>query len=158
MNGDGLGRRGRLLTGLLAIGVLIPVVVSAQEIRVLFVVSRDAGGLDVQVEKLERAVAESRGPLVVAKGLSDAHVVVLLTEYRSTIGEKGEPKRRWVGQARLLEVPDGMTRSATPLPEFFGLLVVGAEGNEAERALESLERMLVKTLRPKAEAPDRETT
>ena len=128
---------------------------SADEIRILFVSSRD-GPVDAQVRKLERAIGEGHGALVVAESLSEAHVVVQFTEYRRSIGEKGEALFHWVGQAKLLKQPEEMTVSATRLPERFELLVIGEDGSEERRALKSLELMLSKTLRPKARKPARE--
>jgi hypothetical protein len=77
-------------------------------------------------------------------------VVVQFTEYRRSIGEKGEVLFHWVGQAKLLRRPEAMTVSATPLPGRFELLIIGGDGNEQLRALKSLELMLSKTLRPRA--------
>jgi len=57
MSIGGLGLRGRLLAGLTVMGVVCPTMVSADEIRILFVVSRDAGA-QAQVRKLERAIRE----------------------------------------------------------------------------------------------------
>ena len=145
----GLGLRGRLLAGLAVMGVVCPAVVSADEIRILFVASRDAG-VDTQVTKLERAVGESQGLLAVVERLVEAHVVVQFTEYRRSIGEKAEPLFHWVCQAKLLKLPEERTVSATPLPERFELLVIGEDGSEQQRALKSLELMLSKTLRPRA--------
>ncbi len=150
MSIGGVGLRGGLLAGL-AVGVFSPAVASAETIRILFVASRDAG-VDVQVERLERAIEESGGPLALAGSLSDAHVVVQFTEYRRSRGEKGEPLFHWVGQAKLLKPPEEMTVSATPLPERFVLLVIGEDGR-IPRALRSLERMLSETLRPRAREP-----
>ena len=156
MSTDGPGLRGGLLAGLAVMGLVSPMAVSADEIRILFVVPRDAGVVDGQVRKLERAIGESHGPLAVAMSLSEAHVVIQFTEYRRSIGEKGEPLFRWVGQAKLLEQPKEMTVSATPLPERFELLVIGEDGTEQQRALKSLELMLSKTLRPRAHKPVKE--
>ena len=78
--------------------------------------------MDAQVRKLERAIRESQGPLAITESLSEAHVVVQFTEYRRSIGEKGEPLFYWVGQSKLLRRPEEMTVSATPLPERFELL------------------------------------
>ena len=83
-------------------------------------------------------------------------MVIQFTEYRRSIGEKGEPLFHWIGQAKLLKQPEEMTVSATPLPEQFELLVIGEDGSEERRALKSLELMLSKTLRPKARKPARE--
>jgi hypothetical protein len=107
--------RRHLLAGLAVTGLVFPTVVSADEIRVLFVSSRGAGPVDAQVKKLEQAIGEGQGPLVVAESLSEAHVVIQFTEYRRSIGEKGEPLFHWVGQAKLLKQPEEMTVSATPL-------------------------------------------
>jgi hypothetical protein len=123
---------------------------SADEIRILFVSSRDAGPVDAQIRKLERAIGEGQGPLAVAESLSEAHVVVQFTEYRRSIGDKGEPLFHWVAQAKLLKWPEEMTFSGTPLPERFELLVIGEDGGEELRALKLLELMLSKTLRPRA--------
>jgi hypothetical protein len=94
---------------------------------------------------------------------SSSHLAILawrpmvqFTEYRRAIGEKGEPLFHWVGQAKLLKQPEEMTVSATPLPERFELLVIGEDGREEVRALESLELMLSKTLRPRARKPAKE--
>jgi hypothetical protein len=156
MSIGGLGVGGGLLAGLAVVGLVSPTAVSADEIRILFVVPRDAAVVDSQVRKLEQAIAGSQGPLTVALSLSEAHVVVQFTEYRRSIGEKGEPLFHWVGQAKLLEQPKEMTISATPLPERFELLVIGEDGREQERALKSLELMLSKTLRPRARKPVKE--
>jgi hypothetical protein len=149
----GLGLRGFLLTGLAVTGLVCPTVVSADEIRILFASSHDAGAVDAQVRKLEQAIGEGRGPLAIAESLSEAHVVVQFTEYRRSIGEKGEPLFHWVGQAKLLKQPKEMIVSATPLPERFELLVIGEDGREELRAVKALELMLSKTLRPKARKP-----
>jgi len=146
-----LGLPGCLLAGLV-LGVACPRVVSADEIRILFVVSRDAG-VDAQVRQLERAIEESRGPLAIAESLIEAHVVVQFTEYRRSTGEKGEPLSHWVGEAKLLKQPEEMTVSATPLPERFELLVIAEDGREQQRAFKALELMLSKTLRPRARKP-----
>ena len=151
MSIGGLGLRGHLLVGLAVTGLVCPTMVSADEIRILlFVSSRDAGPMEAQVRKLERAIGEGRGTLALAESLGEAHVVVQFTEYRRSIGEKGEPLFHWVGQAKLLKPPKEMTVSAIPLPERFELLVIGEEGREELRALKSLELMLSKTLRPRA--------
>ena len=149
MSISGLGMRGRLLAGLAVMGGVSSAVVSADEIRILLVASRDAG-VDAQVRKLEQAIGERQGPLVVAESLVEAHVVVQFTEYRRSIGEKGEPLFHWVGQAKLLKLPEEMTVSATPLPERFELLVIGDDGSQQQLALKLLELMLSKTLRPRA--------
>ncbi len=151
---SGVGLRGGLLAGLAALGVVGPAVASAEAIRILFVASRDAG-VDAQVERLERAIEESGGPLALAESLSDAHVVVQFIEYRRSRGEKGEPLFHWVGQAKLLKPPEEMTVSATPLPERFELLVIG-EAGRTQQALRSLELMLSRTLRPRAREPVKE--
>ena len=158
MSSDGHGRRGCLLAGLavMVMGLVSPAVGSANEIRILFVLPRDAGVLDIQVRKLERAIGESQGPLAVAQSLSEAHVVVQFIEYLRSIGEKGEPLFHWVGQAKLIRQPEEMTVSATPLPERFELLIIGEDGRGELRALKSLERMLSKTLRPRAGEPVKE--
>ena len=150
MSIGGLGLRGHLLAGLAVTGLVCPTMVSADEIRILFVSSRDAGPMDAQVRKLERAIGEGRGTLALAESLGEAHVVVQFTEYRRSIGEKGEPLFHWLRQAKLLKPPKEMTVSATPLPEQFELLVIGEEGREELRALKSLELMMSKTLRPRA--------
>jgi hypothetical protein len=144
-----LGLRIHFLAALTVMGAICPAMVSADEIRILFVAARDIG-VEVQVRKLERAIRESGGPLAVTESLSEAHVVVQFTEYRRSIGAKGEPLFHWVGQAKLLKKPEAMTVSATPLPERFELLVIGEDGMEEQRALKSLELMLSKTLRPRA--------
>jgi hypothetical protein len=130
-------------------------VLSAEPIRILFVASRDRG-VNAEVMKLERAMYESRGPLAVAERLADAHVLIRFTEYRRYNGEKGKPLSHWLGEARLLAKPDGMTVGATPLPEHFLLVVIGEENQEYHRALESLARMLRKTLRLRPRPPVRE--
>jgi hypothetical protein len=150
MSIGGLGLRGHLLAGLVVTGLVCPNVVSEDEVRILFVSSRVAGPVDAQVTKLERVIGESQGLLAVADSLNEAHVLVQFTEYRRSIGGKGEPLFHWIGQAKLLAQPKGMTVSATPLPERFELLVIGDEGREEQRALKSLELMLSKTLRPRA--------
>lgn len=156
MSLGGLGVRGRLLAGLAVMGLVCPTVVSADEIRILFVAARDAGLMDAQVRKLERAIRRGAGPLAVAESLTEAHVVVQFIEYRRSIGEKGEPRFHWVGQAKLLVQPEAMTLGATPLPERFELLVFGEDGTEERRALKALELMLSKTLRPRARMPETE--
>jgi hypothetical protein len=136
-------------------GIICPAMAWADEIRILFIGARDIG-VEVQVRKLERAIRESRGPLAIAESLSEAHVIVQFTEYRRSIGEKGEPLFHWVGQAKLLRQPKAMTVGATPLPERFELVVIGEDGREELRALKSLELMLSKTLRPRARRPAKE--
>jgi len=158
MSSGAVRLRRHLLAGLAATGLVCPTtMLSADEIRILFVPSPDAGPIDARVRKLERAIVDGQGPLAVAESLSDAHVVVQFTEYRRSIGEKGELLFHWVGQAKLLKRPEQMTVSATPLPERFEFLVIGEEGREELRALQLLERMLSKTLRPRARKPTRET-
>jgi hypothetical protein len=49
-----------------------------------------------------------------------------------------------------------MTVGATPFSERFVLLVIGEDGRGELRALELLERMLSKTLRPRAREPLKE--
>ena len=148
---DGRAGWGLVLAALVVTALAHPVMASAgaDEIRVLFVASRDAD-LDMQITLLERAITQSRGPLALAAGLSDAHVVIQFTGYRRSHKKDGEPQSNWMGLAKLLEVPKEMTVSATPLSERFGLVVIGREGNEAQRALKLLETNLTKTLRPKA--------
>jgi len=152
----GLGFRGCLLAGVAVMGMVSPAAVSADEIRILFVLPRDAGVLDIQVRKLERAIEESQGPLAVARSLSEAHVVVQFTGYRLSIGQKGEHLFHWVGQAKLIGQPEEMTVSATPLPERFMLLVSGEDGRGELRAMKSLERILSKTLRIKVREPEKD--
>jgi hypothetical protein len=144
-----------LLGGIALVGMVCPAFSADSAVRVLFVTSRDPG-VDVHVSRLEQAVSESHGPLAIAETLSDAHVVVQFTDYRRTVGEKGEPLFRWVGQARLLTLPEGRTRTDKPLPERFELLVIGDRGNQELRALELLEKMVSKALRPKTVRPERE--
>jgi hypothetical protein len=48
MSIGGLGLRGHLLAGLAVTGLICPTMVSADEIRILFVSSRDAGPVDAQ--------------------------------------------------------------------------------------------------------------
>lgn len=152
-----VGLRRHLLVGLAVTGLACPAVVSADEIRIFFVSSHDAGAVGAQVKKLQQAIAEGQGSLAIAESLSEAHVVVQFTEYRRSIGEKGEPLFHWVGQAKLLKQPKEMTLSGTPLPERFELLVIGEDGTEELRALKSLELMLSKTLRPRARKPVKES-
>lgn len=152
----GRGLRGGLLAGLTVMGVVSSAMVSAEEIRILLVASRDPG-VETQIRRLERAIRESEGPLVIAESLSEAHVVVQFTEYQRSIAEKGEPLFTWVGQAKLLKQPEEMTVSSTPLPEQFRLLVIGDKGKERERVpLKSFELMLSRTLRPRAPKPVKE--
>jgi len=151
----GLGLPRRLIAGLVVMGIVCPPV-SADEIRVLFVVSRDAGEVDAHVRKLERAIEDGSGPLAVATSLSEAHVVLQFTGYRRSIGEKGQPLFHWVGHAKLVKQPEEMTISQTALPEQFELLVIGEDGREEQHALRSLELMLSKTLRPRARKPAKE--
>jgi hypothetical protein len=148
---------GRVLAALVVIAFAHPVTASSggEEIRVLLVPSREAD-LDMQITLLERAIQQSPGPLAVAGGLSDAHVVIQFTSYRRSAGKDGEPESHWMGLAKLLEVPQQMTVSATPLSERFGLVVIGKEGSEVQRALNLLETNLTKTLRPKAGKAPRE--
>jgi hypothetical protein len=142
---------GSVFAALVVIALAQPVVASAgaDEIRVLLVPSREAD-LDLQISLLERAIQQSPGPLALAGGLSDAHVVIQFTGYRRSTGKDREPQSHWMGLAKLLKVPERMTVSATPLSERFGLVVMGREGSEAQRTLKLLETNLTKTLRPKA--------
>jgi hypothetical protein len=148
---ESLAGCGRVLAALVVIALAHPVVASAGagEIRVLLVPSREAD-LDLQISLLERAIQQSPGPLALAGGLSDAHVVIQFTGYRRSTGKDGEPQSHWMGLAKFLKVPKQMTVSATPLSERFGLVVMGREGNETQRTLKLLETNLTKTLRPKA--------
>lgn len=155
MSLSGLGLRAGLLCGLGLTSLLCPTVVCADEIRVLFVVPRDAE-LNVQVSKLERAIGEGHGPVALAESLSDAHVVVQFTEYRRSLGDKGQPLFHWRGQAKLLKQPEERTVSSTALLEHFELLVIGEDGRGERRALELLETMLNKALRPKGRKPAQE--
>ena len=154
---DGRAGWGRVLAALVVIALAHPVVASpgADAIRVLLVPSREAD-LDMQISLLERAIQQSPGPLALAGGLTDAHVVIQFTGYRRSTGKDGELQSAWIGLAKLLKVPGQMTVSATPLPELFELMVIGKEGNEAQRALKLLETTLTKTLRPKAGKAPRE--
>ena len=154
---DGRAGRGRVLAALVIMALAHPVEASAgvDPIRVLLVPSREAD-LDMQISLLERAIQQSRGPLALAGGLSDAHVVIQFTRYRRSTGRDGELQAHWMGLAKLLKVPGQMTVSATPLPELFELMVIGKEGSEAQRALKLLETTLTKTLRPKAGKAPRE--
>lgn len=151
----GPGLRRHVLAALVAVGVARPAMAGAEEIRVFLAASRDEG-VQAQVSKLERAIRESGGLLVMTESLSAAHVVVQFTEYRRSIGDKGKPLFRWAGQAKLLRQPEHMAVSATPLPERFELLLIGDDGIEEARALESLERMLSRTLRPLPTPPVKE--
>ena len=150
-------RWGGAFAALVIMAFAEPVRVSAEgdEIRVLLVASRDAD-LDIQISLLERAIRLSPGPIVVTSALSDAHVVIQFTGYRRSTGKDGEPRSDWAGHAKLLKVPDQMRVSATPLSDRFDLMVIGHEGNEAQRALKLLETFLSKTLRPKARTAPRE--
>jgi hypothetical protein len=142
---------GRVLAALVVVALAHPVTASAgaDEIRVLLVPSREAD-LDMQISLLERAIRQGPGPLALAGGLSDAHVVIQFTGYRRSTGKDGEPQSHWMGLAKLLKVPQQMTVSATPLSERFGLVVIGKEGSEVQRVLKLLEGTLTQTLRPKA--------
>lgn len=155
MSIDRRAARGRVLATLVVLGLVCPAVVSADQIRVLFVAARDAE-VDLQVAMLERAIRQSPGPLALAGNLTEAHVVIRFTQHRRSTGKDGEPLFHWMGEAKLLKLPEGMTVSATPLSERFGLVVIGKEGNEPHRALELLETVLTKTIRPKARQPPRE--
>jgi hypothetical protein len=151
------GRLGRVLAAMMALALALahPAVASADDIRVLLVPSRDAD-LDLQISMLERAIAQSRGPLALVGGLTAAHVVIQFTSHRRTTGKDGEPLFHWTGHAKLLKMPEEMTVSAKPLSDRFELLVIGKEGSEAERARELLEKVLTDTLRPKSHTPPRE--
>lgn len=149
-----LGLRGCVLAGIVIMGVVYPRAVSADDIRIFLAVSRDPG-VDAQVRQLERAIAARGGPLAIAESLSEAHVVIQFTEYWRTTGTKGEPLFHWAGHAKLLKLPEEMTVSRTPLPERFGLLAIGEDPNK-QLALNGLERMLSRTLRPRARKPSRD--
>jgi hypothetical protein len=149
-----LARRRWLVASFMVMGVVCSTVVDADDIRILLVPSRDPS-VQAQVAKLERAIDESHGPLTCAESLSAAHVAIQFTGYRRTTGDKGEALIQWAGAAKLLKQPEEMTVSSTPLPERFGLLVIGEDGT-AQRALKALEVMLGKTLRlpPRPSAKD----
>jgi hypothetical protein len=145
-----LGHCGRILAGLAVLGVLSPAASSAGEIRLRLVVDHDDLAVYDHVRKLERAIKNGSGSLVLVGSLRDAHVLLDFTAYRRSVDDKGEPLRHWYGQAKLLKRPDGMTVSG-PLPERFVLLAIGDDGkDEGERAAQLLEQMLSKTLRPMA--------
>ena len=91
-----------------------------------------------------------------AESLREAHVVVQFTEVRRSTGEEGEAVRHWLGEAKLLEVPDEMIVSATALPEESALVVAGEEGGDVRQSLVALQHMLSKTLRPRPQEPKRE--
>ena len=147
--------RAPVVAVLVVLALAHPAVGSAEEIRVLLMPSRDAD-VDLQVSMLERAITQSAGPVALTKGLGDAHVVIQFIEHRRSTGKDGQPRFHWMGQARLLKVPEEMTVSATPLSEQFVLMVIGREGNEAQRALKLLETFLTRTLRPKARKAPKE--
>ena len=147
--------RARALAVLAVLALAHPAVASADEIRVMLVPSRDAD-VDLQISMLERAIRQGPGPLALAEGLEDAHVLIQFTEHRRSTGKDGEPLFHWTGQAKLLKVPAEMTVSATPLSERFGLVVIGREGNEVQRVLKLLETNLTKTLRPRARKAPKE--
>jgi hypothetical protein len=159
MNYDRRSRWGGAFAALMIMALAPPLRASGsadgKEIRVLLVASRDAD-LDMQITLLARAIRQSPGPLVLAGGLSDAHVVVEFTRYRRATGKDGQPLSEWFGNAKLLKVPEQMTVSATPLSERFELMVIGHEGSESQRALKLLETNLTKTLRPKARTAPKE--
>ena len=141
---------GRVLAALAVLGVASPAALSAAEIRLRLVVNHDDTVVSDHVRRLERAIKNGSGPLVVVESLSEAHILLDFTAYRRSVDDKGEPLRWLFGQAKLLKRPDGMTLSG-PLPERFGLLAIGEDGkDEGERAAKLLEQMLSKTLRPKA--------
>jgi hypothetical protein len=150
---------GRLHVVMLMVGLASPSLGSAEEIRVFFVASRDRA-VDARIVALEQAVAQSRGPLAVAESVSDAHVVLQVTDYKDWIGRTGGRNRRWRGHASLLRVPDGMRVSATPIPEDLELRVGGddgkGDGGEVRLAAESLARLLTQTLRKEPGEPDRD--
>ena len=158
MRHDRRARWRRAFSALMILALAGPAWVRAEgdEIRVLLMASRDAD-LDMQITLLERAIRQSPGPLVVAAGLSDAHVVIQFTGYRRSTGKDGEPASYWMGHAKLLKGPEQMTVSATPLSDRFGLVVIGGEGNEALRALKLLETNLTRTLRPTARKAPKES-
>jgi len=155
MTVGGLDLRRCARAGLMVMGVVYPAMGSADEIRVLFMVSGDPA-VEAHVRRLERAVRRSQGPLVMTESLSEAHVVLQFTEYRRSVVEKGTPLFHWRARAKLLKAPDEMTVSTTPLREQFELVVIGEDGREPERALQALERMLSQTLRPRPRPPEKE--
>jgi hypothetical protein len=147
-------RRG-LRAGLAILGLVCPAAASADEIRVLFVPSRDPG-VDAQVRRLQQAIRETQGPIVITESLTDAHVALQFTECRRTLSEKDGLAIRWSARAKLLKLPDEMTVGAKPFQERFELLVIGADTPDLKHARELLERVLSQTFRPRARAPEKE--
>lgn len=155
MNTGDRALRGRLLAGLAVLGLFCPGLASADEIRVLFVPSRDPG-VDAQVRKLQQAIRETQGPIVITESLTDAQVALQFTECRRTLSEKDGLAIRWSARAKLLKLPDEMTVGAKPFQERFELLVIGADTPDLKHARELLERVLSQTFRPRARAPEKE--
>ena len=93
MNRVGLGRGGRILAGLAVLGVLSPAASSAAEIRLRLVVNHDDIAVYDHVRRLERAIKNGSGSLVLVGSLSEAHVLLDFTAYRRSVDDKGEPLR-----------------------------------------------------------------
>jgi hypothetical protein len=156
MNRVRLSHWGRVLAALAFLGVVSPAVLSAAEIRLRLVVNHDDIAVYDHVRRLERAIKNGSGSLVLVESLSDAHILLDFTAYRHSVDGEGQPLRHWFGQAKLLKRPEGMTLR-NPLPERFELLAIGEDGkDEGERAAQLLEQMLSKALRPRARASSKD--
>jgi len=137
----GAGRWAIVLAAALTLELLPSRTASAQPIRVLLVMPRESGELSRQVARLDDAIAELNGPLVAAKSLADADVVVQFTRYQRKVGREGEPQDWWSGQFKLL-VPPARIAALLPTPERFGLMLVGQDKTDARHTIEALARML----------------
>jgi hypothetical protein len=142
------------LGALIGVFVLAPPRTAAQPVRVLLVTPSESGRLSRQVSRFTEELRALRGPLVAARGLSEADAIVRFTKYRRAFDAKGESEDWWEGEYRLLTPPLRDAQLASP-PKPFMLLVIGREEWQVAPALDLLAQTLARALgRPYRGGPD----
>jgi len=141
---DGQGQMTRVGLSLVAIAAALSLATpaTAQEIRLLLLVPRSSDlVVRVQVDKLEKAITQARGQLVLVDSLSDADVIVEFTGYSRREGVGGELECRWTGRFKALVPADpGVT-------ERFVLSRRGPKATDVDEAAAMLTDVLAKALR-----------
>lgn len=133
-----------------------PAAVDGQPIRVLLMAPGESGELSRHVARFDESLKRSRGPLVRARTLSQADVIVQLTSYRRAVDEKGQTQDWWEGEWKPLKAStsDAHARLGPAIPERFALLVIDRVTGDAEAAVELLADVLSRALRREPPSAD----
>jgi hypothetical protein len=144
------------------VGALLccPVRAGGEEIRVLFVPSRDLTA-EAHRRALELALVEKMGIVRVVTNLVDAQVLLQITDYRVEHRKTGGPLRWWHGQVKILLSADATLQDvaiASRLPDRFALLVMGEPARtEMDHTVKVLENFLRRALRHDAKKHEGDT-